>query len=289
MSNNDGALTFDELGKIDGERATPKKPRKPTAGITALLHSRLFGWCVIIALLAFWEWAAHVAPSPGLPAPSKIWRTWVSEITEGDLLAQLGDTMIAMFYGYAIAAVLGIALGIMMARVKVLYALLEPIVELWRPIPSIIFIPVIILYAGLGREMNVLVIVIAATESVILNAYGGARSIPPALLDAAASFRLTWWQTLWEIVLPSAAPQIFVGLRVALAKSLVLAVGSGMIAGNSGIGFYVINAQETLDIAKMYAGAAMVALTGYVLNLVFLFIESRVVHWQSDRRGNDIV
>ncbi|MEP9375946.1 ABC transporter permease [Aquabacter sp. CN5-332] len=288
MSNTERALTLNRLGEVDGGHAAPKKPRK-SLGVLGLFHSRLFGWSAVIALLVLWEWIASVAPSPGLPPPSRIWNSWMAEITKGDLLAQLGETMLAMLYGYAVAAVLGIALGIAMARVKVLYALFEPIVELWRPIPSIIFIPVIILYAGLGLEMNVIVIVIAATESVILNAYGGARSIPPALLDTAATFRLTWWQTLREIVLPAAAPQIFVGLRLALAKSLVLAVGSGMIAGNSGIGFYVINAQQTLDIAKMYAGAATVALTGYALNLLFLFIESRVVHWHAAQRGSAIV
>ena len=189
------------------------------------------------------------------------------------------DTLILMAYGFSIATVLGITIGVLMARVKTLFGLLEPFVELWRPIPSIIFIPVIILYAGLGRPMNVLVIVIAATEPVILNAFGGARSITPVLLNTAATFRLTWWQTLREIVLPSAAPQILVGLRLALAKSLVIAVGSGMIAGDSGIGFYVVTAQQTLDIPKMFAGAFTVALVGYALNAVFVLTERRFLHW----------
>ena len=246
-------------------------------------HSRLFGWCVVVLAFALWQAAATLAPSPGLPAPTRIWASFLNEMTEGDLLDQLGETLGAMAVGYAVSVVIGIAIGIAMARIKPLYALLEPFVELWRPIPSIIFIPVVILYLGLGFRMNVVIIVTAAAESIILNAYSGARSIPPDLLDTAATFRLSWWQSLREIVLPAAAPQIFVGMRIALAKSLVLAVGSGMIAGDSGIGYYIINAQQTLDIAKMYAGAATVALVGYGLNLIFLFVERRLLHWDASQ------
>ena len=248
-------------------------------------HNRLFGWCVVALTFAVWEWAATLYPSPGLPPPSRIWASFVSEMTGGDLAEQLGQTLGAMAVGYLISIVIGIVIGIAMARVKPLYALLEPFVELWRPIPSIIFIPVIILYLGLGFRMNVVVIVAAAAESIILNAYSGARSIPSDLLDTAATFRLSWWQSLREIILPAAAPQIFVGMRIALAKSLVLAVGSGMIAGDSGIGYYIINAQQTLNIAKMYAGAATVAIVGYGLNLLFLLVESRLLHWDASQKA----
>jgi sulfonate transport system permease protein len=154
-------------------------------------------------------------------------------------------------------------------------------VELIRPIPTIVFIPVIILYVGLGREMNVLAIVISATEPILIASFSGARAVPQALKDTAASFRLTWFQTLVEIVLPAALPQILVGLRLALASSLVIAIASGMIAGNAGIGFYILTAQQTLDISRMYAGAATVALIGYALNFAFLTLERRLLHWHA--------
>jgi ABC-type nitrate/sulfonate/bicarbonate transport system permease component len=186
-----------------------------------------------------------------------------------------------MAYGYVIAAVLGITLGVMMARVRVIYAVFEPIVEMIRPVPTIIFIPVIILYVGLGREMNVLSIVITATEPILIASFSGARAVSPALRDTTATFGLSWWQALREIIVPAAAPQIFVGLRLALASSLVLAIASGMIAGNSGIGFYILTAQQTLDIARMYAGAATVAAVGYTLNFCFLTIERRLLHWHA--------
>src|SRR5690606_25531433 len=154
----------------------------------------------------------------------------------------------------------------------------EPLIELLRPVPTIVFIPVIILYAGLGRQMNVLAILISATIPILIASYSGARGVSSALRDTAATFKLSWWQTVREIVVPAAAPEIFIGLRLALASSFVIAIAAGMIAGNSGIGYYIIHAQQTLDIARMYAGAITVAVVGYVLNYAFLLVENRVLH-----------
>lgn len=247
----------------------------------AFFRQRAFGWTALAVLLGVWELAAAISPSPGLPAPSRIATVWLQEMRHGDLPANLLDTLTSMAWGYGIAAVIGLVLGVLMARVRVVYALMEPLVELMRPIPTIIFIPVIILYLGLGREMNVFAIVLSAVEPILIASYSGARAVSPALRDTAASFGLNGWQTLREIVVPAAAPQIFVGLRLALASSLVLAIASGMIAGNSGVGFYILNAQQTLDIARMYAGALTVAAIGYGLNYGFLALERRLLHWHS--------
>lgn len=269
-------------------RPAPEAPQQQERR-EPLAHRRVIGWALIVSLFLFWEIAAHIAPSPGLPAPSRIGNVWWSEISSGNLIAELGDTLISMAYGFIAATIIGTTIGILMARIRFFYALLEPLVECWRPIPTVIFIPVIILYVGLGRPMNILVIIIAATEPVLLNAFAGGRALSSALRDTAATFRLTWWQTLGEIVLPAAAPQIFVGLRLALASSLVVAISAGMIAGNSGIGYYIVNAQQTLDIPRMYAGAATVALVGYGLNSIFLFIERRLLHWHAGHNANPVV
>lgn len=247
--------------------------------LRSFYQSRLFGWALLGALVVLWEVWSGIAPSPGLPAPSRIASAWWTEMTTGRLRSQVGDTLISLAYGYAISAVIGVAIGVLMAWVRVFYALMEPIVELLRPVPTIVFIPVIILYVGLGREMNVLAIVISATVPILIASYAGARSVSAALRDTAATFNLSWGQTMREIVIPAAAPEIFIGLRLALAGAFVIAIAAGMIAGNSGVGYYIIAAQQTLDISRMYAGAATVAVVGYLLNLAFLAVERRLLHW----------
>jgi len=263
----------------EGTPARKSNARRKRSALGDFIRNPTFGWLVLLALIVFWEAFAYVNPSPGLPAPSKIATAWWGEITRGKLGFQLADTMISMVYGYVLSAILGIALGVLMAWVRVFYVLMEPLVELTRPIPTIIFVPVIILYAGLGREMNVIAILISATVPILIASYSGARGVSAALRDTAATFKLSWWQTVREIVIPAAAPEIFIGLRLALAGAFVIAIASGMIAGNSGVGYYIINAQQTLDIARMYAGAATVAIVGYLLNYGFLQVERRLLHW----------
>lgn len=268
--------------QIDHRERTHRQRTARSEGgsiLRSFVQSRSFGWLALVVLVAIWELAAYINPSPGMPAPSRIAAAWWREMTVGQLRWQLADTMISMTYGFVLSTILGVTLGVLMAWVRVFYALMEPIVELLRPVPTIVFVPIIILYAGLGREMNVIAILISATIPILIASYAGARGVSAALRDTAATFNLSWWQTMREIVIPAAAPEIFIGLRLALAGSFVIAIAAGMIAGNSGVGYYIIHAQQTLDIARMYAGAATVAIVGYLLNTGFLIMERRVLHW----------
>lgn len=265
--------------KIESAPFGERRPGRAVSALRALTRSRLFGWLALLVLVAVWEAIARTNPSPGLPAPSRVAAALWHEMTVGQLRWQLADTMVSMVYGFVLSTILGVALGVMMAWVRVFYALMEPVVELLRPVPTIVFIPVIILYMGLGREMNVTAILISATIPILIASYSGARGVSAALRDTAATFNLSWGQTVREIVIPAAAPEIFIGLRLALAGSFVIAIASGMIAGNSGVGYYIIHAQQTLDIARMYAGAVTVAIVGYLLNAGFLKVERRVLHW----------
>ncbi|TKT69502.1 ABC transporter permease [Aquamicrobium sp. LC103] len=255
------------------------KPGRLSVAAARFFQSRSLGWFALLVLVMVWEVVAQVSPSPGLPAPSRIAAAWWREMTVGQLRWQLADTMISMAYGFVLSTIFGVVIGVVMAWVRVFYALMEPLVELLRPIPTIIFVPVIILYVGLGREMNVIAILISATIPILIASYAGARGVSAALRDTAATFNLSWWQTVREIVVPAAAPEIFIGLRLALAGSFVIAIAAGMIAGNSGVGYYIIHAQQTLDISRMYAGAATVAVVGYLLNAGFLLVERKVLHW----------
>jgi ABC-type nitrate/sulfonate/bicarbonate transport system permease component len=277
-------MSAKEIANLAAPVSAPSEDTARRRRRISFFHRRAFGWTALALVLLGWEYLARVASSPGLPAPSRIFAAWRAEVTDGDLLTALESTLVSMLYGYSIALVAGTVIGILMARVRVIYALLEPLVELVRPTPTIIFVPVIILYVGIGRPMNVIAIVIAAIEPVLINAFFGARSVPEGLRDMAATFRLSWWQTLYEVVIPAAAPQMFVGFRLALAVSLVIAIASGMIAGNAGIGYYILIAQQTLDIPKMFAGAATVAVVGYGLNTLFLLLERKVLHWHSAHR-----
>jgi len=249
-------------------------------------RSRLIGWGVVVALVLVWEISSWIQYVPTISSPSKIASVWWAEVTGGTLLVQLLETLRTMAIGLGIAAPLGIAIGFLMGRVRVIWALLEPLVEILRLTPATAVIPVFILFFGIGDAMKIGVFLLAAIFPLLLTSYAGARSVSTTLRQTAQTYRLGWWQTQWEVALPAAVPFILVGARQALGMSLVMSVVIGMLAGNSGIGFYILMAQQALNIPALFAAVFTVAIVGYVFNAIFLALERRTTRWRRTDTSN---
>jgi ABC-type nitrate/sulfonate/bicarbonate transport system permease component len=263
------------------EAPTNRTPRtqKRRPWYVRALRGRLFGWLVFAAALVVWQRYATAHPSPKYASVSDVARDWWSQIGTGPLLDATLQTLRTMMIGYGIAAVLAVVIGVLMARVRFIYVLLEPPLELLRPMPISAVIPVLILYLGIDSKMKITVVAVGAFFHILLNAYAGAGSTHRTMMDTARTFGLSWRQTMTEVVIPAAAPAIFVGLRSALAASLVIAVVVGMIAGNDGLGHFLMLEQQSFQVTDLIVGAVTVAMLGYLLNTAFLLIEKRVLHW----------
>lgn len=270
----------DRAARVDPVPAAAPAPRRRGAG-GRLLRSRAVGWALVVLLVAAWQVSSAVDYNPTVSSPLEIWRTLVHQLTAGELLVSLLDTLRLMGIGFALAAPTGIVLGFLMGRVRVVWALLEPIVEIGRLHPTTAIIPVLILFFGIGDGMKIAVFLLSAIFPLLMTAYAGAQSVSTTLAETARTFNLGWWRTQWEIALPASAPFVLVGLRQALGASLLMSVVVGMVAGNSGIGFFILEAQQRFDIRSLLAGVVTVAAVGYVINTVFLVIERRAIRWRS--------
>ena len=249
--------------------------------MSGLLHSRWIGVAFIVVLLAMWEVASRfeVVPTLSFPPVTVILKTWGGLIASGELLRELLPSLARMFGGYLIGVVLGVGIGLLMGMWRFFYHLLEPVTEFLRPIPSPAYIPIVILFLGIDNEMKIFMIAFASFFPVLLNTYGGVRSVDPVQLQTARTFGVGGRKLLWQIVLPSASPYIFTGMRVSLAVALIVMVISEMVAASNGIGYFILAAQRGFKIREMYAGVLTLALVGYVLNRVFLVVENRVLAW----------
>ena len=256
-------------------------PAKPAVGIAWLWKTRWFGVGFIVLLLASWELAAASGwvPSMSFPRMSAVLVAWWDLIISGELFGELVPSILRMFGGYFIGVALGVVLGLLMGYFRFFYSLLEPITEVLRPIPSPAYLPIVILFLGIDDEMKVFMIAFASLFPVLLNTYSGVRSVDPIQLQTARTFGVTGWKLLWQIVLPSAAPYIFTGMRVSLAVALIVMVISEMVAASSGIGYFILSAQRGFKIRDMFAGVLTLAVVGYVLNRLFVAIENRVLAW----------
>jgi ABC-type nitrate/sulfonate/bicarbonate transport system permease component len=246
-----------------------------------VLTSRLLGVALIVVLLVAWEVGVRVSqsPSPSLPPVSSVFVSWWDLLRSGELPRELGSSLYRMFLGYSIAAVLGVVLGLLMGYYRFFYGLLEPLVELLRPIPTPAYIPIAILFLGLDTSMKVFLIGIATFFPVLLNTFSGVRQVEQVQIDTGRTFGLGSARIVTRIVLPSAVPHIFTGLRVSLGIGLIMVVISEMVASNSGIGYFILQSQRSFHVTDMYAGIFTLAVVGYLLNVAFLKLEKRAVHW----------
>ena len=243
--------------------------------------SRFLGVLFIAALLVLWQMAAVLewVPPLSFPPVSSVFVTLSNLVLSGEILRELGGSLWRMFAGYFIGVGLGVLLGLLMGSFRVVYNLLEPITEVLRPIPSPAYVPIAILFLGIDDQMKIFMVAFSAFFPVLLSTYSGVRGVDPVQLQTAKTFGVKGSRLLWQIVLPSAGPSIFTGMRVSLAVALIVMVISEMVAASNGIGYFVLAAQRGFKITDMFAGVVTLALVGYVFNRVFIAIENHVLAW----------
>jgi ABC-type nitrate/sulfonate/bicarbonate transport system permease component len=201
--------------------------------------------------------------------------TWFGPRMVVDVLPSLGR----LGLGYLIALVAGIAIGVAIGLRRTLRALLEPVLEFLRAIPPPVLVPILILVAGIGSGMKVLVIVSGCVWPVLLNTVEGVRAIDGVLADTCRSYRIRGRLRMWHLVLRSASPQIVTGARQALSIGIILMVISEMRAANSGLGFTIIQFQRGFQIPEMWSGVILLGILGVLLSLLFRLAERWVLGW----------
>jgi ABC-type nitrate/sulfonate/bicarbonate transport system permease component len=254
--------------------------------VAALLRTRLSGLLLVVLLLLLWEASARlewVASSNWPPFSTSLVEA-IRGLASGELLAPLLSTLSRMFAGYALGAAIGVGLGLLVGFFAPLRHLLAPLIETLRPIPIPAIVPPLILFLGLGDALKIFVVAFACFFPVFVNTIGGVRDVGDVLLQTAKTFRVSRAATLRKVVLPAALPSIFAGLRISLALALVVAVVAEMIAGSGGIGYRIIESQYAMQPSTMYASVIWLSVIGYLLNWVFLKIETRLLHWYGDAR-----
>jgi ABC-type nitrate/sulfonate/bicarbonate transport system permease component len=188
-------------------------------------------------------------------------------------------SVVRLLLGYLIALAVGIGLGVAIGRRPVLRAVLEPVLEFLRAIPPPVLVPILMLFAGIGDGMKILVIVSGCVWPVLLNTVEGVRAIDGVLADTCRSYRIGGRFRLWHLILRSASPQIMTGARQALSIGIILMVISEMFAASSGLGFTVVQFQRGFEIPEMWSGVLLLGLLGVLLSLLFRMVEHRVLGW----------
>lgn len=239
------------------------------------------GTLFLAALAVLWQLTATAVDSPNFPSFLAV----VAAIRENDaaLAIELGHTLKRAGIGFVLALVTMLPLGITLGRIKALGDLVEPVIELIRPLPPIAMVPVMMIFLGVGDAAKIAVVAYGASFPILINTIDAVRALDPMLSNVARALRLTRGERMWLIDLPAALPRIVAGVRISVALSLLLAVVAEMLLSTDGLGAFLVRAQESFEIAKGLAGLLVIALVALAINFTTLAIERKVLAWHHAR------
>jgi ABC-type nitrate/sulfonate/bicarbonate transport system permease component len=243
----------------------------------------------IIVLLVLWQFVTTWVQSFFFPTPlqilqtaARLWlsadplRLFLSDAVFDDVIPSLAR----LLAGWSIAVVLGATIGLAIGRFERLAEAVHPSLEFVRALPSPALIPAFVVLLGTDSLMRVTLIVLGSVWPVLLNSVEGFRTVDRGQIEMARVFKLPATARLVRIIIPSAAPQIFAGMRVSLSIAIILMVVSELVASSSGIGHAIVGAQAALELPAMWASILLLAVLGIVLNGLFSVVENRVVAWR---------
>ena len=235
-------------------------------------------------LVALWWLASDGSTNVYWPPLRTILKTFPDVWTGRRLRDDLLRSVLRLLAGYAAAAVAGVALGTVIGSHRRVRAVCEPVLEFLRAVPPPV-VPVIMLFAGIGDGMKIAVITSGCVWPILLNTVEGVRAVDPVMAETARSYGITGAARLRTLVLRSASPQIFAGLRQALSIGIVLMVISEMFAASNGLGFTIVQFQREFAIPDMWTGILLLGLLGFALSVVFQVVERRVLGWYHGLRA----
>ena len=242
------------------------------------------GTVVTLAVLWFAITAAKVVGRAYLATPRGVWNELVGLLENGykgkTLWAHIFTSLGRTLSGFALGVLLGVPLGLLSGYSKVIGAIMAPVMGFVRPIPPIAFIPMAVLYFGLGETGKVVLILFTAFNYAFVNAHAGASTVPIAYYRAAESIGLTPTQIFFRVVLPAAVPQIFTGMKVAMALSWAVVVAAELVGAQAGLGFMISDAAQLFRIPVVFIGIALIGAIGLGLNVLLSAGEQRLVHWR---------
>ena len=234
----------------------------------------------LAGLLVLWELVTRTGwvPALFLPSPLSVIQTGAAMLRSGELLTHVLTSLRRIVLGFGLGALGGVLVGLFSSLAE---AVSNPLIAATFPIPKIALLPLLILWLGIGEASKVAVIMLGVFFPMAINTYTGVRNADPLLIRAAVSFGAGRWSLIRKVMLPSALPMIFAGLRLGAGTSLLLLVAAEMIAANAGIGFLVLHAQNLMETTKLMVGIVLLSGLGVATHWLLVRFERAAIPWKA--------
>ncbi|KGJ09952.1 ABC transporter permease subunit (plasmid) [Paracoccus versutus] len=270
------------------DRLMKARPARPgvSYGAPGDGSSALISLATALALIALWflvtgmGWVRPLF----LPSPAAVWGKFVLAATEGvsnstlvqHTLASLGRVLGAFFLALAVAVPVGILMGVN----RVVRGLLDPIIEFYRPLPPLAYLPLIIIWLGIGEFPKVFLIFLAIFAPMAIAARAGVRSVSIEQIHAAYAMGASKLQVIFHVILKAALPEIFTGMRIGIGVGWTTLVAAEMVAAHRGLGFMVLNSAEYLASDAVIMGIIVIGILAFAFDLLIRRIERALIPWK---------
>lgn len=268
--------------------ATPSEARPKTGRLSVLAgYAARAGWksLAVLLFLALWEFGPQYLAGPAtrvfLPPLHEVLAAGAKLLESGQLQSHLQASLTRSVSGFGIAVVSAVVLGLLIAWYGWLNSFLNPLLELFRNTATLALLPVFTLLLGIGEESKITIVAYAAFFPVLLNTIAGVRTVDPLLIRAAKSLGLNSFRLFQKVILPSAVPTIFTGIRMAGTSSILVLIAAEMVGAKAGLGYLIVNSQMSFLIPDMYAGILTVSVLGLIVNVLLVALERHFSRWRT--------
>ena len=259
-------------GEVYGVPGQGSSPWLSVASIATLI----FAWWLVTAMGLV---KPLFVPSPGAIV-AKFLDVWQDGFTGTSLLQHVTVSTARVFGAFLLACAIGIPLGLAMGMSPAIRGIFDPPIEFYRPIPPLAYLPLMIIWFGIGETSKVLLIFLSIFAPVALGARSGVRSAAIEQIHAAYSFGASRWQVMRHVILPSALPEILTAMRIGIGFGWTTLVAAEMVAATEGLGYMVLSASQFLQTSTVMVGIIVIAAIAYAFDLLMRLVERRLVPWK---------
>jgi len=268
----------------DAERAlTDDKARAERAAGTRRMRRAILNLAIrlvsVAVFLVLWEITGRGIDPVLFTTPSAVAVAAVEMIRSGELWTYLYPSLVVLLYGFTLAVIFGIGIGLLLARYWVLDVALSVYITFLYSIPSVALVPLIVLWAGYEQTAKVIILFLFAFFPMVINTYQGVKAVDPKLIEVGRAFRCNEGQLWANIVIPASLPFIVTGLRLALGRGLIGMVLADLYTALSGIGYLIARTAATYQVNRMFVPIVTLGLLGVTLTALLRLIEKYVAPW----------
>jgi len=263
-----------------------------TPALRRRIESLALGTATIALVLVVWELLPHILPLQQgtrlfFSVPSRIFATLWQMFATGTIWGPLGVSATAFAIGLALAIAAGLPLGILLGRSATLNAMFDPFVTAFNATPRLVFLPLLMLWLGIGLWSKVAIVFFGALFPLLINTHEGIRNADKLLINVVRSFGATGWDVARLVVVPNALPFIVVGLRLAIGRAILGVVVAEFFGAQDGLGVVMVRAASSFNVDVVFAGLVLFAVLSLVMTGMVKLIEDRMSRWRPQRAQNE--